>query len=156
MKQLTGSDRRLMAEQLGLDKETVRWILVDDLGMRKICAKRVWQDVNATLLAMSPGTPGCSNVAKKRSRNKANRNSKRQSLQFKTSASLRPTKARMSIVFFYNSSPRVCAGESTTMSLNVSSPESHASDKISGSAGSYHHCQAVLDSEAGRNARACP
>lgn len=31
----------MMAEQLGLDKETVRLILVDDLGMRKICAKMV-------------------------------------------------------------------------------------------------------------------
>ena len=28
-------------EQLGLDKESVRSILVDDLGMRKICAKMV-------------------------------------------------------------------------------------------------------------------
>ena len=41
VKELIRSDRRLtiriMTEQLGLDKETVRSILVDELGMQKVC-----------------------------------------------------------------------------------------------------------------------
>lgn len=45
VKELVQSDRRLtirmIADQLTLDKETVRLILVNDLGMRKICAKMV-------------------------------------------------------------------------------------------------------------------
>ena len=32
---------RMMADQLGIDKELVRSILVDNLGMRKVCAKMV-------------------------------------------------------------------------------------------------------------------
>ena len=43
VQQLIRSDRRLtirmIAEQLGLDKETLRLIFVSDLGMRKIVKK---------------------------------------------------------------------------------------------------------------------
>ena len=43
--QLVCSDHRLtiriIANKLGMDKETVRTILVDTLGMRKVCAKMV-------------------------------------------------------------------------------------------------------------------
>ena len=43
--ELVRTDRRLtirmMADQLGIDKELVRSILVDNLGMRKVCAKMV-------------------------------------------------------------------------------------------------------------------
>ena len=43
--QLVYSDRRLticsMADELGIAKETVRTILVENLGMQKVCAKLV-------------------------------------------------------------------------------------------------------------------
>ena len=43
--QLIRSDRRLtirvIAKKVGMDKETVRTMLVDPLGMRKMCAKMV-------------------------------------------------------------------------------------------------------------------
>ena len=43
VKQLVGSDRRLtvrmIADELGLNGESVRTILQHDLGMRKMCAK---------------------------------------------------------------------------------------------------------------------
>ena len=43
VRELVRTDRRLtirmMADQLGIDKELVRSILVDNLGMRKVCAK---------------------------------------------------------------------------------------------------------------------
>ena len=45
VRELVHTDRRLtirmMADQLGIDKELVRSILVDNLGMRKVCAKMV-------------------------------------------------------------------------------------------------------------------
>ena len=45
VRQLVRSDRRVtirvIANELGMDKETVRTILVDILGMRKVCAKMV-------------------------------------------------------------------------------------------------------------------
>ena len=45
VRELVRTDRRLtirmMADQLGIDKELVRSILVDNLGMRKVCAKMV-------------------------------------------------------------------------------------------------------------------
>ena len=45
VRELVCTDRRLtirmMADQLGIDKELVRSILVDNLGMRKVCAKMV-------------------------------------------------------------------------------------------------------------------
>lgn len=45
VKQLVRSDRRLtvrmMADDLGLKRESVRTILLDELGMRKVCAKMV-------------------------------------------------------------------------------------------------------------------
>ena len=45
VRQLVCSDRRLtirvIANELAMDKETVRTILVDTLGMRKVCAKMV-------------------------------------------------------------------------------------------------------------------
>ena len=45
VRQLFRSDRRLtirvIANELGMDKEMVRTILVDTLGMRKVCAKMV-------------------------------------------------------------------------------------------------------------------
>ena len=43
--QLVGSDHRLairvIANEVGMDKQTVRTILVDILGMQKVCAKMV-------------------------------------------------------------------------------------------------------------------
>ena len=45
IRQLVRSDRRLtirvIANEVGMDKETVRTILVDTLGVRKVCAKMV-------------------------------------------------------------------------------------------------------------------
>ena len=45
VRQLVRSDRRLtirvIANEVGMDKETVRTILIDTLGMRKVCAKMV-------------------------------------------------------------------------------------------------------------------
>ena len=45
VRQLVRSDRRLtirvIASEVGMDKETVRTILADTLGMRKVCAKMV-------------------------------------------------------------------------------------------------------------------
>ena len=45
VRELVRTDRRLtirmMADQLGINKESVRSILVDNLGMRKVCAKMV-------------------------------------------------------------------------------------------------------------------
>ena len=45
VRELVHTDRRLtirmMADQFGIDKELVRSILVDNLGMRKVCAKMV-------------------------------------------------------------------------------------------------------------------
>ena len=45
VRQLVRSDRRVtirvIANELGMDKETVRTILVDTLSVRKVCAKMV-------------------------------------------------------------------------------------------------------------------
>ena len=45
VRQLVRSDRRLtirvIASEVGMDRETVRTILVDTLDMRKVCAKMV-------------------------------------------------------------------------------------------------------------------
>ena len=48
VKQLVRSDRRfrvcMIADELALNRESVRTILLHDLGMRKVCAKLVSQD----------------------------------------------------------------------------------------------------------------
>lgn len=126
VKELVQSDRRLtirmIADQLTLDKETVRLILVNDLGMRKICAKMV-----PRLLTDDQKTRRmtvCQDVLEQLAVNgkllesvitgdeswvfQYDPETKRQSLQWKTPGSPRPTKARMSkskvktmlIVFF--------------------------------------------------------
>ena len=109
-------------EQLGLDKESVRSILVDDLGMRKICAKMVprlltddqkTRRVNAcqdVLDQLEVNTKLVENVITGDESwvFQYDPETKRQSLQWKTSSSPRPKKARMSksrvkimlIVFF--------------------------------------------------------
>lgn len=126
VKELIRSDRRLtirmMAEHLGLDKETVRSILVDDLGMRKICAKMVPRLLTDDQKTRRVNT--CKDVLDQLENNtkllenvitgdeswvfQYDPETKRQSLQWKTPSSPRPKKARMSksrvktmlIVFF--------------------------------------------------------
>jgi transposase len=114
VRKLVRSDRRLsvrtMAEELNLDRETVRKILPEVLGMRKVSAKMVprilsddqkqrWLDVCSDLsrqlaqgnnfldLFITPDKSWCFQYDPE---------TKRQSMQWKTSASPRPKKARMS------------------------------------------------------------
>jgi histone-lysine N-methyltransferase SETMAR len=100
----------MMAEELNLDRETVRQILTEDLGMRKVSAKMVlrilsddqkqrWFDVcfdlsrqlaegnNFLDRAITGDESWCFQFDPE---------IKRQSMQWKTSASPRPKKARMS------------------------------------------------------------
>ena len=56
IRQLVRSDRRLtirvIANEVGMDKETVRTILVDTLGKRKVCAKMVPGTESSTIECM--------------------------------------------------------------------------------------------------------
>jgi predicted transcriptional regulator len=43
---------RSIAEQLNIDRETVRIILTEDLVMRKVCAKKVLKELTHTALSV--------------------------------------------------------------------------------------------------------
>ena len=126
VRDLVRSDRRLsikmMADQLGLNRETVRLVLIEDLGMRKICAKMVPRlltddqkqrrvDACQDILQQLEANPELLNNVITGDESwffRYDPETKRQSLQWKTPASPRPKKARMSkskvktmlIVFF--------------------------------------------------------
>ena len=112
VRQLVRSDRRLtirvIANEVRMDKETVRTILVDTLGMRKVCAKMVprllteeqkAQRLNACrdiLQQMEADEKLLENVITGDSWVfQYDPETKRQSRQWKSASSLRPKKARM-------------------------------------------------------------
>lgn len=124
--ELVRSDRRMtvrmMAEELGLNRESIRTILVEDLEMRKVCAKMVPKllsddqkkhrvDVCRDLLKTIEDDPdflGRVITGDETWVFQYDPETKRQSLQWKSPSSPRPRKARMSksrikvmlIVFF--------------------------------------------------------
>ena len=128
VKKLVRSDRRLtvrmLAEELGLRRESVRLILTEDLGMKKICAKMVPKllsddqkarrvDLSRDVLEQLEGNPEFLDNVITGDETwvfQYDPETKRQSLQWKTAGSPRPKKARMSrsrvkvmlIVFFDN------------------------------------------------------
>lgn len=128
VKKLVRSDRRLtvrmLAEELGLRRESVRIILTEDLGMKKICAKMVPKllsddqkarrvDLSRDVLEQLEGNPEFLDNVITGDETwvfQYDPETKRQSLQWKTAGSPRPKKARMSrsrvkvmlIVFFDN------------------------------------------------------
>jgi histone-lysine N-methyltransferase SETMAR len=111
---LVHSDRRLsvrmMAEELNLDRETVRKILTEDLGMRKVSAKTVPRILSNDQKQQRPDV--CSDLSHQlaKGNNFLDRfitgdeswcfqfdpETKCQSMQWKKSASPRPKMARMS------------------------------------------------------------
>ena len=114
VRQLVRSDRRLtvrmIAEELGMNRETVRTILVQELGMRKVCAKMVPKlltddqkehrvNVCRDLLERIRDDPeflGQVITGDETWVFQYDPETKRQSLQWKTPGSPRPKKARMS------------------------------------------------------------
>jgi len=96
LRTLVLSDRRLgvtvIAEELNMSRKTVRQIVKEDLGMRKFSAKMVprilTHDEKQRRLHISS--------ALLRSAEIFDRETKRQSMQWKTQNSLRPKKALMS------------------------------------------------------------
>ena len=128
VKKLVRSDLRLtvrmLAEELGLRRESVRLILTEDLGMKKICAKMVPKllsddqkarrvDLSRDVLEQLEGNPEFLDNVITGDETwvfQYDPETKRQSLQWKTAGSPRPKKARMSrarikvmlIVFFDN------------------------------------------------------
>ena len=112
--ELVRSDRRMtvrmLAEELGLGRESVRTILTEDLGMKKICAKMVPKllsddqkarrvDLSRDVLEHLEGNPEFLDNVITGDETwvfQYDRETKRQSLQWKTARSPRPKKARMS------------------------------------------------------------
>jgi hypothetical protein len=111
---LVRNDRRLsirmIAGEFNVDKETVRQIKTENLEMKKVCAKTVPKNLSEDQKLHREGM--CQNVLKKVEEDPDFLNSvvtcdetwllqydpetKRQSVQWKTTHSLRPKKARMS------------------------------------------------------------
>lgn len=101
---------RMIAYELGMNRETVRTILTEDLGMRKVCAKMVPKLLTAD--HKDNRTNVCRNILQMIEEEpdflgkvitgdetwvfQYDPETKRQSLQWKTPASPRPKKARMS------------------------------------------------------------
>ena len=113
VRQLVRSDRRLtirvIANEVGMDKETVRTILVDTLGMRKVCAKMVPRLLTEEQKAQRLNA--CRDILQQMEADEKllenvitgdeswvfqyDPETKRQSRQWKSASSPRPKKARM-------------------------------------------------------------